>query len=272
MRRLLTLARLLLGMTLVATPNVAFASGADISDMFLNLIFAFAPLWIVVAILVIVIAGFSLMVSNDEGRLEKTRKTIVAVIIGGIVITIILVLGPLAAIGILYNGIPGMALINTGDALGNEAIGIAEWITAMAAMLGVLIIIISALQAIFTFGDEEAYQKVRASIRHVILGLIIIAAAFIFRQVFFVDKTPNALIALIASKILIVLAVMTIIAVAILIYAGVRMIIAFGREEDYTNAKTLVFRVIIGLVVILVSYVLVLAVATLFNGTGTGVV
>lgn len=271
MRRILTISRLALATALTLAPGAAYASGADVSDMFLSLIFAFAPLWITVAILVIVIAGFSLMVSNDEGRMDKTRKTIVAVVIGGIVTTIILVLGPLGAISILYNGIPGLALINTGAVLGGEAIGIAEWITAMAAMLGILIVIISALQAIFTFGDEAAYQQVRACIRHVILGLIIIAAAYIFQLVFFVDRTPNALIALVAQKILIVLAVMTIIAVAILIYAGVRMIVAFGREEDYTAAKALVFRVIIGLVVILVSYVLVLFVATIFNGTATSV-
>lgn len=253
--------------SLMLVPQTVFADGADIANIFLGLIGKFAPLWITIAILVVIIAGFGLLTTQDEGRLDKAKKTILAVTVGGILVTIILVMGPTNFVGIMYTGIPGFAVpLGGANTIGAEAVGVAGWITAMAVMLGILMIIIAAIQAIASFGEDEGmYTKVRTAIFHVIIGLIVIASAFIFQQVFFLDRTPNALIALIASKILILLFVILTIAVAILVYAGLRMILAIGREDEYTAAKSLLYRVVVGIIVILLSYVLVVVVAQLFS-------
>lgn len=275
--------RLLASSVLGLIPFPAYASGLDVSLAFESLIFTFAPLWIITAVLVLVIAGFALMMSQDEGRLDKAKKTIAAVVIGGIIITIILAIpgGPTKFVSIMYTGIPGFVLPNTGGIIvSDEAIGISQWLTAMAAMFGIFIIIVAVFRAVASLGGEGDYTNARLAILHIIGGLIIIAGAFIFQLAFFGSDTgpqavvmgslnikPNPLIGLIASKILIVLAVITTIAVAILIYAGFRMIISFGQEDQFTAAKSLAYRVAIGLIVILVSYALVIVVALLFNPT-----
>lgn len=266
---------------LIAFPAYA-AGGADVSQAFVDLIMKFAPLGVAVATLVCVIAGFALMISQDEGRLDKAKKTLAAMAIGGIILTIILAIpgGPTVFVSIMYNGIPGFTLANTGAAIGDEVIGVSEWLTAMAAMFGIFIIIISVFRAVASMGNETEYTNARMAILHIIGGLIIIAGAYIFQLAFFGSATgpeqvvegslniqSNPLIGLIANKILIVLAIITTVAVAILVYAGFRMIISFGQEDQFTAAKSLAYRVVVGLIVILVSYALVIVVALLFNPT-----
>jgi chromate transport protein ChrA len=256
-----------LAAVLAAVPVTANAAGgADISAIFLDLIERFAILWIPVAVLVVVAAGFTLMVSQEDGKVQKAKSTVVAVMIGGIITTIVLVFGPRDLINILYTGIPGTELLNTGEALGMEAEGVAGWLSAMAVMLGILIIVVAVLRAVFSLGEEERYTKVRLAVLHVVIGLVIIAGSYLFRIVFFEDKEPSALIAFIAGRVVVVLSFVSIIAVAILIYAGFRMVISFGREEDFTAAKSLAYRVVVGLMVVALSFALVLAVVAIFNG------
>jgi hypothetical protein len=258
--------RLIAFATLLAMPLQAHAAGgADISLIFLNLITAFWPLWVSVAVLVVTIAGFTLMVSTDEGKLAKSRAILIAVGIGGIIITIINVLTPLTVVTFFYNGLPGTILINTGASLGAEVQGIGSWLTAMTAVLGILVIIIAVLRAVTSFnGDEASYTNARWSILHVIIGLIIIGAALVIENVFFILHEPGQLLGIIGAKVLIVLNVISTIAVVILIYAGLRMVISFGKEDEFTAAKSLALRVIVGLLILAVSYVLVYVVVTLF--------
>ncbi len=268
-------------MTLPQTVNAV--GGIDIQNGFLSLITAFWPLWITAAILVLVIAGFTLMTSQDENSLQKAKTTLISVLIGGILTTIIWVNplgsgGPLGFIGIVYNGMAGSSIINTGDAIGFQVIGIAEWLSAMAVMLGILFIIVAVLRAVASLGDEAAYTAARYSLLHVIIGVVLIAGTYLIQLALFGSETgpgvvvsgdlsiePNPLLGLIAAQLVIILHVITFIAVAILIYAGLRMIISFGREEDFTAAKSLALRVIVGLLVLIVSYSLVWIVATIFT-------
>ncbi|MSR67987.1 hypothetical protein EXS65_04170 [Candidatus Peribacteria bacterium] len=266
------LTRLLTFASLLCIPlRVAAAGGADISVMFLNLVTSFTPLWVAAAILVVVTAGFTLVVSQEEGALDKARKAIMAVVAGGILVTIIVTIGPAQFVTNFFNGatglgIPGTVLNNTpAGNLGIEAEGVAEWLTAMAAMIGLFIIIIAVVRAVTSFGgDDAAYTNVRNSLLQVIIGLIVIGAALLFKQVFFVDHEPSALIGLITEKIEIVLNFILLIAVGVLVYAGLRMVTSFGREEEYTAARSLMLRVCIGIAVIILAYSLVVIVARIF--------
>ncbi len=268
-------------MLLMMIPHPAYATGgADIRDMFLGLFSISSGLWVTIAVIAIVVAGFTLMISQDEGATEKAKKTIVAVMIGGITITLLKVLGWNTIIGFVYNGLPGMKIYNCGVAgnlpaayncgsalnLALEAEGVASWIATIAAILGVLMIIIAMVEAVASFGaDEGAYDKVRTALLHVVLGLIVIVAALLIRNVFFVIREPSALLAFVTNKLLVVLGIITLIAVAILIYAGFRMVISFGREEDFSAAKSLMLRVITGLIILCISYALIYTLVTVFN-------
>ena len=54
-----------------------------------------------------------------------------------------------------------------------------------------------------------------------------------------------------------VLLLATLIAVAVVIYAGITMVVFVGNEEKFGAAKSLIIRVLIGIAVILVSLVLI---------------
>lgn len=248
-----------------AIPLTAHAAGSDISQMFIGVIEKFAPLWISVAVLVTTIAGLTLMLAQDDGAIAKARSTLGAVFIGGVLTTIILTLGATNFVGIVYNGIAGTTFINNGNALGIEAAGVADWIATIAVVIGVFIIIVAATRAVLSLGDDGSYSNVRMALLHVIVGLIIIGAAYIFKTVFFDTHEPTDLLRVFLVPLMVLLGIIGLIAVAILIYVGFRMIISFGREDEFTAARSLAFRVVIGLIVILVSFTLIAIVTNIFT-------
>lgn len=302
MRRHPVLLRLLaLGTFLALSTETAFAltGGQIIETEAYTLISKFTPLILIVMIMTVIILGFTLLLSQDDAGLGKAKSTLTATLIGGIIITVILIFSG----GTLAGTQPGRTFIElfftgentttagnyttvldsqTANSIGGEAEGIASWLATMAAVVGVLIIIIAALRAFLSFGDEASYANVRKSLLHIIIGLIIIGGAYLLREAFYAPSldikggaftetgtftgvaNPDSLMDLINEKVMIILSIMTIIAVAILIYAGFRMVISFGREEDFTAAKSLMLRVIAGLIIILLSFTLMWIVASIF--------
>lgn len=263
--------RLLVFWSLLCLPiSASAAGGADISTIFVNLITAFAPLWGFIAFVAIVIAGLTLMLSQDEGAIDKAKKTVVAVMIGGVITVIFLFFpgGPQGVILSFFSPVFSLG-VNTfnfsGTTIGLEAEGVSGWLTGMAAMIGIVIVIIAVLRAVTSFGgDEAAYTNVRSAILQIIIGLMVISAAFIFKNVFFFTGEPSPLITFVTNKLLIVISFIATLAVGILVYAGFRMVSSFGREEDFTAARGLALRVFVGLLVIILSYVMVFIVRTLF--------
>jgi hypothetical protein len=294
---------LLIGILLAFSvePTFAQTGGTIIQNEAFALIAKFSPLILIIGILTVIILGFTLLVSQEDAALGKAKSALIACVIGGIIVTIILLFSG----GSFTGGTPGRTFIelfftgenttnpgnytsvlttNNANAVGGEAEGVASWLSTMAAVIGILIIIIAALRAFLSFGDEASYANVRKSILHIVIGLIVIGGAFLLRQAFYApdldiqggaftgtatftgaEANPSQLMQLIKDKVMIVLAVMTIIAVAILIYAGFRMVISFGREEDFTAAKSLMLRVIVGLFIILLSFTLMWTVASIFS-------
>ena len=63
-----------------------------------------------------------------------------------------------------------------------------------------------------------------------------------------------------------VLGFLGLVAVAMLIYAGVMMVISAGNEEGVTKAKKLIIYAVIGIVIILLSYSIVTFVTSALNG------
>lgn len=260
--------RLVSGFLILVSPYSAHAAGGqDISNMFMSLVTASWPLWVVSAIMVLIIAGFAMVTTSDEGRVEKAKNTIIAVVSGGILITIITTLGPVGLIGLLYNGTAGYILTSTvsADNIGLEAIGIAEWLTTIVVVLGILFVIASAIRAVASLGDEAQYESVRQAVLQLLIGLVVIASAVIIKRVMYNTGEPSLLINLFASKVVIVLGFVLTVAIAIIVYAGLRMVLSLGNEEQFNSAKSLVIRAAIGIALILVSYSLVIIVANVFG-------
>ncbi len=252
-------------------PFSVSANGTDISNIATGFITTLLPIWIPVAVIAIVIAGFTLSISREEGAMDKARSQIILVVIGGMIITVLLTIGPTTFIGKFYNGTINNtnAILSAPNFIEFETIGIAEWIITIIAAIGILMIILSLLEAVTSLGDEGAYTKVRTAVLNVTIGLMIIVAAKVIRTTFFPLNggvaNPAPLMLYVMGKITIILNFILVIAVAIIIYAGFRMVASFGNEDDYNNAKSLVFRVLTGILVLLVSYSLVQIVIRIFS-------
>lgn len=239
----------LLGMLLV--PSLAYGQtpGAvaigsligELFDMFNGTVFK-------VAVLMLVIASIRLIITSDEGSMDKAKKSINAIVVGLIFITLS---GPIEQILFQINGIETARA----ELLNNEAVGIGKWLSSMAAMAGIAIIVIGAFRAIGSFGDENSYTVVRTTIFHVILGMLVISLGYAIKIAFFNDS-PNLLINLILGRVALVLGMMTLVALCIVVYAGIRMVLNFGNEEAFTGARSLILRSLGGLMLIGTSFVI----------------
>ncbi len=244
----------------LAAPVPAFASGADISQIFYDLMGALMPVWVPVAVLTITVAAFMLLVSTEEGALNKARNSIIAVIVGGMLIMV----GPVL-LGAFYRNVGGTVVEDTSWLINAEAMGIVGWLSAIAGMFGMMFVIVAAIRAVGSFGqDEESYNKVRFAILHIVFGLIIMSAAGLISNSIS-SGMPNPLMDLILGKIQILLGVMSAVALGIMVYAGFRMMTNFGQEEVYTQAKALAIRVLMGIGIILLAYAMTIFVGQLFG-------
>ncbi len=247
-----------LALALLLVPVSAQATAADLVLVSETIRFLLLPLWVPAGVLVLTIAGITLVVSQDEGALEKARKAIIAVIAGG---GIILLAPPLIA-ALYQTG--GMTVnVATASVFEFESIGLSEWISTLAGIIGIFMIILAVLKAVGSFGDESSYTNARMSVLHVIIGLLIITANIIIRNVFFFG-TPNPLIIFVIAKLQFVMVIISTLAMVIIIYAGIRMVLNFGNEEYFNSAKSLIYRAIIGLFVVGFSYAMVTFVASFF--------
>ncbi len=201
-----------------------------------------------VAVLMLVIASIRLIITSDEGSMDKAKKAINAVVAGLIFITLS---GPLEQILFQMNGIDAARA----ELLNSEAVGLGKWLSSMAAMGGIAIIVIGAFRAIGSFGDENSYAVVRTTIFHVILGMLVISLGYAIKIAFF-NNSPNLLVNLILGRVALVLGMMTLIAMCIVIYAGIRMVTNFGNEDAFTGARSLIIRAMTGLLLIGISFVL----------------
>jgi len=267
-----TVSRLLASILVIAVPASAHAAGSDISQIFINVINDYGGIWIIIAVLIATIIGFTLMVSREENSIDKAKTALTALGIG-IVMTVILtspqVGGVTGVLSWIYEG------RHTGDKLtwdavniATEAEGIADWIATLAAVAGIVMVIIAATRAVLSFGDEGKYAAVRTSVLHLIIGLIVIGGATIIKTVFFETHTADgAFISIFLNPLQTLISIMGIVAVGILIYAGFRMVISFGKEDEFSSARSLAIRAAIGLLILILSLVLVRLVQSCFTGS-----
>ncbi|MDB4978526.1 MAG: hypothetical protein JWM56_712, partial [Candidatus Peribacteria bacterium] len=153
--------------------------------------------------------------------------------------------------------------------ISTEVAGLINWALVLVAVIAITMMIISAIQAIATSFNEDGTAKLRRTVLSVAAGIFIIILRGVITRVFGltpagegispVNPTPNALIAVDAAVSIVrfFLGFLGIIALGIVIYAGILMIFNLGDEGRVTKARELLYRAGIGLVVILVSLAIV---------------
>lgn len=208
-------------------------------------------------------AGLKLINSQDEGKLETAKRTIASALVG-------LMLAPLGD-RILF------AVFNpSGQGLGNpstltfEIGGIIDWTLVLIIPIAILMIVLSAIRAVASFGKEDGADMVRQTVYGVVLGLGILIFAGAIKATLGLQESlddvspatpgPPEALAIVTRGVEVVTGVlqfMALVALAIIIYAGMIMILNFGNDEQFTRAKGIVYRAVIGLVIILLSTVLI---------------
>lgn len=224
-----------------ALPNAI--GGTEFGTIFLTIITSMVGVINLVGVLMIVQAGLALAASQDEGQLEKARKVILAVAVALIIINI----APRVAEGLLaYQG-GGAAILD------EEVRGLIRYFETLAAIIAVIFLIISGIRAVVSYGGEDGTAHLKRAITAVGAGILLIAVKQFILNAVVIERTPSGLLSIISKFIQVVLALGAFVATIVLIWAGLLMIVNLGKEDQYSRAKNLVVRVLIGLVVILIS-------------------
>ena len=235
---------------------------ADIKTIILTLIGAIATYNIVKA-------GMKMIVGSEEETLNKA-KTSIAVNLVGLVLAFLsgrfvdaFFLGGAA----FFINAPTVADIQAGASVAAlEIQGLILWLAYILAALGILMIIVSGIKAMGSFGKDDAVTQFRNSVFGVITGLLLIVIGPSVKLALSLNTaavavlpggTPSTgpIISKIVSITTILMEFLALVATAMILYAGVLMIVNTGNDEQYTKAKGLIVRAFIVLIVILLSFV-----------------
>lgn len=205
-----------------------------------------APIVSLFAMVFIVRAGVLLMISQDEGQISKSRRTIV---VGVIAIILVNVAGPLSDIIGNITYAPGASA----EALEFQMLGIISWLEVLIALFVVGAIIASGIRAVTTWGSDEGVTQFRRTVISVFFGLLIIILKTAFSQSVAVDFTPGGMIGGVITIMNIILGFGALGAVVMIVIAGGFMVANVGNEEQYSKAKNILIRVSVGLLIIVMS-------------------
>jgi hypothetical protein len=227
----------------VAGPLGGFGGGS-FGDIVASIASSVAPLVTIIALLAIVIATAVVIISQDEGQLMKAWKTIFTA--GAAVILV-------NATGLIYSSIyPG---ISSGGIAG-AIVNLATAAEVPVAVIAVLMIIVSGVKAVVSYGSDEGLSQLKRTVIGVVAGIILLMVKLALSESVTITHTPEGFVGSIVTVMNIILAFAALVATAVIIIAGFMMILNVGNEEQYTRARTLVIRVGIGLIVIIISLAL----------------
>lgn len=156
-------------------------SGDDIEDIILEILLAVLLFMALAAVVVIVIAGITLVVSvGDEQAKEKAKKIIIYALAGLIIIAIAagIVTIFIEATGgtSIFGEVPDLG--NTGGKDIDEVVtSILSTVISYMALAAVVVIVIAGIYMVISLGDETAKDRAKKIILYAIIGLFIILFA-----------------------------------------------------------------------------------------------
>lgn len=229
-----------------------------------------------IGVAVIVRAGLKLINSQEDDKLDSARRTIVSALVAMMLIALAprIVDAVYGGIGLCSPASVGGSVIEScaagGAGILNEEIGgVLRWIMVLVIPISFLMIVVSCLQAVGSFGSEDGPKKIRQAVFGVIGGLLLFVvreAAMITLGVDSANPNPMPIVVRALGIVSNVLELLGIVAVAMVIYAGTLTVLNFGNEEAFSRARTIIGRVLLGLFVIIVSYMIVQLATSLVSG------
>lgn len=228
-----------------ALPNVI--GSTEFGGIFLTIIQSFLGIVTFAGILIIVRAGLTLTLSQDEGQFDKAKKTIIAASVALIIIN----LAPRIAEAYLTYKSGGPAILD------EEIRGLLRFFETLAGITAIIFLIISGIRAVVSYGGDDGTTHLKRAIIAIGAGILLIAVKQTILNAVVIERTPSGLLSIVSKIVQVILSFGAFVATIVLIWAGLLMIVNLGKDEQYTRAKTLVVRVAIGLIVILTSLAIV---------------
>jgi len=232
--------------------------GADgLSGLASEVIDTFGPVFPILGVLMISIVGIRMIIGQDDDAIQKGKSVINAVVVGLIMFWLI---DPFIA---AFYGTRGEVVQNPGSGasvFSAELNGIIDYSLALVAVLAMFTIAISGVRAITTASSDEGPANLRKTLFTIIVGILLIVFRFVLTTAFGAETgsgNPQPVIAALFRIVEFLLGFMGLIALAIVIYAGLQILTAFSNEERVTNARKLLLRALLGVVVIVISFALV---------------
>lgn len=227
--------------------------------------------WLIVTsftLLLLVRAGLKLIYGQSEEKFEEAKRAIA----NGLMAVVFVFLTSRIVSAFIRSG--GSWDPAAGSAIFTEEIlGIVRWVQALVAVLAIAMIIAAVFSAMFSIGGDDGPERIRRSVFGAAAGIVLLGLDVAFRATFGLDyftvpggPSPYPLISRVLVIIGYLLGFMALVAVVIVIYAGIRIILSLGNEEDFTAMKSLIIRALLGLFVIMTSYVIVRLVIVAFSG------
>lgn len=206
---------------------------------------SFIPLIATAAVLAMTISGFFLAITGNENTQTLCKRIFIAGVSAIVLLNVIPSFAP-AVTGVLTT--PGTA----GSAIAAEALGVLTFLEIPLGIACVVMIIYSGIRAIINFGSEDGVAQLRKTVFFVIAGFILVYTRSII-GIGVTSGAPSAILSLSLTIVNRIIGFTTILAIAMLIYAGMLMIVNLNKEDQYAKAKSLVLRVAIGLIIMFAS-------------------
>lgn len=252
----------------LACPPLAGSGACELAALFVYLVQRGRFLIGAAAFLLIVIAGFRLIISQSEEALTTARRTIMGVVVG---LFLVFLSEPL--VEALYGGFgnqagtvlePGNVAAATG-ALSDELLGIMRWVETLIAIVVIGLLIVQAVAVLGSFGNEETIRKAYRAIGASLAGILLIvfdetiAAIFGFSAINALPGSPTTVpfFVEVFGVLRFILMFVGVILIGVLLYAAALMLVNFGNEEIVTRSKSILTNAAIGLALIVLSFVLV---------------
>lgn len=224
----------------------AYADSSGFACIVLAIVIQLRWIVIPVATLTVVITGIRMIVGQEDEALDKAKGAMSASVAG---IILSFLVEPFAA---AFYWLP----INVGIAQGvrsvNEEVGgVLDWVLFLAGPIAITMIVLSAIKALTK--PEEGVANIRKAIVSVLAGMLVLFFRFAIADSFGISPTPRPVLAALIDILVVILGLMALGATAIIIYAGMMLILNFGSDDQLGKSKSLIIRAVIGLIMILVS-------------------
>lgn len=201
------------------------------------------------AILTIVIAGMLSIVAQDENRIATARKVVAMAATALILINISarMALAYMTAFNMDAGANPGLGA----SILTTEILGVITFLETPVVIIAIITIISYGIKAVVDYNGENGIQAFRKAIIAVLTGIIIIVAKFLI--VGSVLTGSPAGITVPAVRVLFTVVGFTaLVAVTIIVLAGVYLIVNIADESRAEKAKGVIISITAGMVFMIV--------------------